>query len=156
MFGEHVECCGEPFKEEILKKVLELKNRDYKILTGFIEELKQSESQELSAMNQIYLDKKFSLRKKEAQVDRNELIILAWIDQWRVRRFKRKVFDSVKTYTLAKSKVKKSVNFCDDFYERGLLMRYLRHFKLFAQVAGNRMYKRRIEEKITIEVKAKV
>ncbi len=44
MFVEHVECCGEPFKEEILKKVLELKNRDYKILTGFIEELKQSES----------------------------------------------------------------------------------------------------------------
>jgi predicted DNA-binding protein (UPF0278 family) len=35
-------------------------------------------------------------------------------------------------------------------------MRYMRHFKLFAQVAGNRMYKRRIEEKITIEVKAKV
>lgn len=28
--------------------------------------------------------------------------------------------------------------------------------KLFSQVAGNRMYKRRIEEKITIEVKAKV
>jgi hypothetical protein len=26
--------------------------------------------------------------------------------------------------------------------------------KLFSQVAGNRMYKRRIEEKITIEVKA--
>ena len=29
MFGEHVEFCGEPFKEEILKKVLELKGRDY-------------------------------------------------------------------------------------------------------------------------------
>jgi hypothetical protein len=28
--------------------------------------------------------------------------------------------------------------------------------KLFSQVAGNRMYKRRIEEKITIEVKAKL
>lgn len=28
--------------------------------------------------------------------------------------------------------------------------------KLFSQVAGNRMYKRRVEEKITIEVKAKV
>jgi hypothetical protein len=29
MFGEHVEFCGEPFKEEILKKVLELKGRDF-------------------------------------------------------------------------------------------------------------------------------
>lgn len=35
-------------------------------------------------------------------------------------------------------------------------MRAMRHMKLFSQVAGNRMYKRRIEEKITIEVKAKV
>jgi hypothetical protein len=36
MFAEHVEFCGEPFKEEILKKVLELKGRDYKLLTNFV------------------------------------------------------------------------------------------------------------------------
>lgn len=57
MFAEHVEFCGEPFKEEILKKVLELKGRDYKLLTNFVrnklliykqvEELKQNESTEL-------------------------------------------------------------------------------------------------------------
>lgn len=35
-FEEHVEFCGEPFKEEILKKVLELKGRDYKLLTHFV------------------------------------------------------------------------------------------------------------------------
>lgn len=35
-------------------------------------------------------------------------------------------------------------------------MRALKHIKLFAQVAGNRMYERRMKEKITIEVKAKV
>lgn len=35
-------------------------------------------------------------------------------------------------------------------------MRSLRHWKIFNQVAGNRMYKRKIEEQITIEVKAKV
>lgn len=35
-------------------------------------------------------------------------------------------------------------------------MTAMRHMKLFSQVAGNRMYKRRIEEKITIEVRAKV
>lgn len=35
-FAEHVDFCGEPFKEEILKKVLELKGNDYKILTSFV------------------------------------------------------------------------------------------------------------------------
>ena len=35
-------------------------------------------------------------------------------------------------------------------------MRAYRHMKLFSQVAGNRMYERRLKEKITIEVKAKV
>ena len=29
-------------------------------------------------------------------------------------------------------------------------------FKLFAQIAGNRLYERRVKEKVTIEVEAKV
>lgn len=155
-FAEHVDFCGEPFKEEILKKVLELKGNDYKILTSFVEELKQTESSELVAMNQIYLDKKFHVRKNEAQCERNELIILRWIDQWRLRRAKGRYWNAFKIYCAAKVKEKKSVKFCQDFYERGLKMRSIRHFKLFSQVAGNRMYKRRVEEKITIEVQAKV
>lgn len=57
---------------------------------------------------------------------------------------------------MAKTIEKKSVKFCEDFYERGLIQRAMRHMKLFSQVAGNRMYKRRVEEKITIQVKAKV
>jgi len=36
MFAEHVEFCSEPFKEEILKKVNELKGRDHKLLTSFV------------------------------------------------------------------------------------------------------------------------
>lgn len=35
-------------------------------------------------------------------------------------------------------------------------MRSIRHMKLYSQVAGNRMYRRRVEEKITLKVKAKV
>jgi hypothetical protein len=35
-------------------------------------------------------------------------------------------------------------------------MRSIRHMKLFCQVAGNRMYKRRVEERITMEVRALV
>ncbi len=36
MFTEHVEFCAEPFKDEVLKKVNELKSRDHKLLTSFV------------------------------------------------------------------------------------------------------------------------
>ena len=84
------------------------------------------------------------------------MIILRWIDQWRLRRAKGRYWNAFKVYCAAKIKEKKSVRFCEDFYQRGLIQRSMRHFKLFSQVAGNRMYKRRVEEKITIEVQAKV
>jgi hypothetical protein len=35
-FCEHVDFCGEPFKEEIMKKVQELKRKDHKCLTTFV------------------------------------------------------------------------------------------------------------------------
>ena len=53
-------------------------------------------------------------------------------------------------------KEKRSEEFCNNFYERGLLFRSLRHIKLFAQVCGNKMHERRMKERITLEVKAKV
>ena len=49
-------------------------------------------------------------------------------------------------------KEKRSEQFCDAFYERGLLFRSMRHMKLFAQVCGNRMYEKRMRERITLEV----
>lgn len=46
--------------------MLELKGRDYKLLNSYVEELKQDEMSELVQLNQVYLDKKFNIRKKEA------------------------------------------------------------------------------------------
>lgn len=67
-----------------------------------------------------------------------------------------KLFGGWKTYSKDVGDVKRSEEFCQKFYKRGLLTRSLRHFKLYSQVAGNRMYRRRVEERITLEVKAKV
>jgi len=47
IFNQHVSDCGEPLKDDILKKALQLKGNDYKILGNFVEELKQSEGIEL-------------------------------------------------------------------------------------------------------------
>lgn len=45
----------------------------------------------------------------------------------------------------AATRERKSEKFCDDFYLRGISMKAFRHMKLFAQVAGNKMQRRRAE-----------
>lgn len=81
---------------------------------------------------------------------------MRWIDQWRKRRTLNKLCFFWRKRAGEKAKEMRSLDFCKAFYERGLVGRSYRHMKLFSQVAGNRMYERRIKEKITIEVKAKV
>ena len=90
------------------------------------------------------------------QRDRNDAIIGKWIDQWRERNKIKKLFKYWKSEASETAKQKKSKDFCQAFYERGLLYRSIRHWKLFSHVAGNRMHERRMKERITIEVKASV
>lgn len=81
---------------------------------------------------------------------------MRWIDQWRNTNKSKKIFRLWKEDTQEIKKEKRSEEFCQNFYERGLLFRSLRHMKLFAQVCGNKMHERRMKERITLEVKAKV
>ena len=81
---------------------------------------------------------------------------MRWIDQWRNTNKAKKLFRQWKEDTADIKKEKRSEEFCQNFYERGLLFRSLRHMKLFAQVCGNKMHERRMKERITLEVKAKV
>ena len=81
---------------------------------------------------------------------------MGWIDQWRNMNKIKKLFRSWKSDTEDSVKTQRSEKFCQDFYERGLLFRSMRHMKLFAQVCGNKMQERRMKERITLEVKAKV
>lgn len=62
----------------------------------------------------------------------------------------------MKTRLLQKAYEKKNASFCDEFYLRGVFYKAVRHWKLFSQVAGNRMYERHIRNKITIEVQQTV
>lgn len=54
------------------------------------------------------------------------------------------------------SREQKSNDFCTKFYNRGLYMKAFRHFKLFSQLAGNKMQKRRKEKEIETKVHAMV
>ena len=46
--------------------------------------------------------------------------------------------------------------FCKDFYEVGYKRRVMRALKLYIGIAGNRLFERRMKEKVNIEVDAKV
>lgn len=156
IFNHHVDQCGEPLKEDILKKALELKGNDYKILGNFVEELKQNEGIELQKLGAQYQQKTQTVQKKKAQVERNEQIILQWIDQWRIRRIRKAWYRQKKEEYLALSREKKADEFCRQFHDRGLKMRTIRHFKLWSQLAGNKMQKRRKEKEIEDKVHAAV
>lgn len=42
------------------------------------------------------------------------------------------------------------------FFERGLMARAFKGFKLYVQVAGNKMYEKKVKELITLEVTTQV
>lgn len=155
-FGDHVDHCNVSFKHAIMDKIKSLKQSDTSILTERIEELKGDEGSQLSKLNVIYMEKKQKVRKMEAERERNEQIIMRWIDQWRNINKMKKLYRYWKEQAQDTVKTKRSEEFCANFYERGLLFRSMRHMKLFAQVCGNKMQERRVKERITLEVKAKV
>lgn len=62
----------------------------------------------------------------------------------------------MKQWASTKARETRQLKYCDTFYDAGLKRRGVKAFKLFAQIAGNKLYERRVKEKVTIEVDAKV
>lgn len=63
--------------------------------------------------------------------ERNEKLVLRWIDIWRKRRNTFKFWSAWAKYAKEEGDEKRSQMFCRRFYEKGLLMRSIRHMKLF-------------------------
>lgn len=95
-------------------------------------------------------------RKLERKNDRCGVITESWIDQYRKQRQKKIFYRSWKEWAKQKGRINRMVDYCDEFYEAGLKRTGMKAFKLFAQVAGNRLFEKRIKEKVNIEVDAKV
>lgn len=66
------------------------------------------------------------------QRDRNDVIIGKWIDMWRNRNKLKKLYRFWAAEAGDAAQEKRSIDFCQAFYERGLLFRSMRHMKLFA------------------------
>jgi hypothetical protein len=77
---------------------------------------------------------------------------MKFVGAWALRRKRRIAYQAWKDFWADLSDKRKNAEFVQAFVARGRLQRSFRSFKLFAQVAGNRMYWRRLQEKITIEV----
>jgi len=169
----HVEACSEPFKEDVLKKILELKGSDYQLLCTYVEELKQDETSQLAIKNQIILEKKFKFRKREAQVDRNEHITEQWVDSIYTRSLKKRVF----SFLRLRYDYKRQIRNCNDFvsgeisqkyketrnepeifafYEANLMKKALKAIRYEQECAHNRKFKRKVQSEIQNEVQAKV
>ena len=66
------------------------------------------------------------------------------------------MFKFLRAESAASALEERQLKYCDVFYERGLIRRGMKGYKLFARIAGNRVYEKKIKEKVTIEVDAKV
>lgn len=75
-------------------------------------------------------------------------MIEGWIEMWRVKKLKKKLYWFLKAYAGTKARENRQLAYCDDFFQAGLMRRGLKGIKLFTQMAGNRLYKKRVEEKV--------
>ena len=90
------------------------------------------------------------------QNERYETVIDSWIKQWREKRLQKHLFKFLREWASTNAREKRQLEYCEVFYQRGLERRGMKGYKLFARIAGNRVYEKKIKEKVTIEVDAKV
>jgi len=93
-----------------------LKNRDSRLLTKQVEELKNQETTELHKLHKIFCEMDRKARKLESGNDRKNVLIDKWVDQWRCRMQKKKLWDFWAEYSKGKSDLKKNEDFCEQFY----------------------------------------
>ena len=94
--------------------------------------------------------------KFDRQNDRYDEIIDGMIDIWAQKRKKKKLLRMLKKEADDNGKERRFEKYMDEFYRQGLRRRVFRGLKIFAQMAGNKNYERRLRQKIQIEVDAKV
>jgi len=143
-------------KENILQQVQKIKQYDTVELDKAVEEIKSQEANKLSELNKTYTELDMRAKKLDRKNDRYNVIIESWIDQWRKKRLSKLLYGFWKNWWHLKAREKRQLTYCDEFYHAGLRRRGIKAFKLFAQIAGNRLYEARIKEKVNIEVDAKV
>jgi len=95
-------------------------------------------------------------KKLDRKNDRYETVIGSLIDLWAKKHKQKKILKTMAEDASSEAKLGRLEQYCADFYDRGLIRRAMKGLKLYANMAGNKNYERRLKEKINIEVNAKV
>lgn len=84
-------------------------------------------------------------KKLDRKNDRYEQVINALIDQWAQKRRKKILLRYLKKEAEENGRLKRLEAYCDEFYRQGHRRRVLKGLKIFAQMAGNKNYEKRLK-----------
>lgn len=86
------------------------------------------------------------------QLKKSKQLLQRTIQQWEQVRKRRRAFECWRTYFQRKKKDTNQSDYCEFFHQQGLKARGFKAFKLFAQVAGNRQYEKRVKDRIDLTI----
>lgn len=152
----HLEEINIDFKENIMRKVEMLKLKDTDDLQRRVDAVKREESLAVQRLNKECMQREeregLVLEKHKAK----KQLLMRIVAQWEGNKRKRALFQAWKLRTQAKAREYHQGDYCHAFFLQGLKQRGFKAFKLYAQVAGNRMYERRVKERINIDIRTRV
>ena len=140
------------FKENIMKKVETTKLRETADLQRRVDDVKREEQLQCERLNKEYLKREDRENHIVEKTKQKKQLLMNIVVQWETQRKKRALFAAWKQRLNNKKKDIEQGEYLYAFYQQGLILRAMKGFKLYAQAAGNKMYERRVKERINTEI----
>jgi hypothetical protein len=140
------------FKETIMKMVETAKLKDQHDLNKRVDEVKREEHLQCQRLNKEYQKREEREQHIMEKTKNKKELLMSIVAQWETQRKKRALFGAWKQRLMNKKKDLEQGEYLYAFYQQGLILRAFKGFKLYAQVAGNKMYERRVKERINTEI----
>ena len=139
-----------------MKKVDVIKLKDTAELQQRVDEVKHEEYLAAEKLNKEYIKREQREQQIMLKTKHKKNLLFRIIAQWETTRRKRALFGAWKNRLQTKKQDAEQAEYLHAFYLQGMKQRAFKGFKLYAQVAGNRMYERRVKERINIDVQTRV
>ncbi len=147
---------NQDFKESLMKKVDVIKLKDTADLQKRVDDVKKEEALACDKLNKEYIMRE---AKEQQVIEKTKIkkeLLMSIVAQWETQRKKRALFGAWKNRLMNKKKEAEQGEYLHAFYQQGLVLRSIKAFKLYAQAAGNKMYERRVKERINIDIQTRV
>jgi hypothetical protein len=155
-FARHIEEVNIDFKESIMKNMDVIKLKDTADLQQRVDEVKHEEQLACEKLHKEYMKREQREQEIMDKTKAKKHLLFGIVAQWETTRRKRALFSAWKNRLLTRKKDEQEAEYFYHFQLQGLKQRAFKAFKLYAQVAGNRMYERRVKERINIDVQTRV